>query len=277
MMKSAAQEISITVHRRILLTTATDLGAPGVDEDYGHGMVNLSAAIDMIEARKTPPMDGLFRSFSPSELGDMLPSEFAHLGDKIGDAEIAVKLADDFYYNAPLSKLLRPTAKAKTPLGDIGAEMTAPIIAASSSGFAAAGDGENNFALRWNGLGENTALMAEYAQSESESGIWEKSASGKILLRRNLFGGLSAFRGIRAQAPAKRHWRRWLFGGDGQCASGRLACGNGMGGGRAGEESFSFLGERENASVGRRFNHAVSALRRGFAGERKAGAVARKG
>ena len=192
-MKSAAQEISITVHRRILLTTATDLGAPGVDIDYGHGMVNLSAAIDMIEARKTPPMDGLFRSFSPSELGDMLPSEFAHLGDKIGDAEIAVKLADDFYYNAPLSKLLRPTAKAKTPLGDIGAEMTAPIIAASSSGFAAAGDGENNFALRWNGLGENTALMAEYAQSESESGIWEKSASGKILLRRNLFGGLSAF------------------------------------------------------------------------------------
>ena len=192
-MRSAAQEISMTVHRRILLTTTTDLGAPGVDEVYGHGLVNLSAAIVMIEARKTPPMDGLFRSFSPSELGDMLPSEFAHLGDKIGDAEIAVKLADDFYYNAPLSKLLRPTAKAKTPLGDIGAEMTAPIIAASSSGFAAAGDGENNFALRWNGLGENTALMAEYAQSESESGIWEKSASGKILLRRNLFGGLSAF------------------------------------------------------------------------------------
>ena len=192
-MRSAAQEISMTVHRRILLTTTTDLGAPGVDEVYGHGLVNLSAAIVMIEARKTPPMDGLFRSFSPLELGGMVPSEFAHLGDKIGDAEIAVKLADNFYYNAPLSKLLRPTAKAKTPLGDIGAEMTAPIIAASSSGFAAAGDGENNFALRWNGLGENTALMAEYAQSESESGIWEKSASGKILLRRNLFGGLSAF------------------------------------------------------------------------------------
>ena len=192
-MKSAAQEIAMTVHRRIMLSTAVDLGEKGIDRIYGHGRVNLTAAIDMIEARKTPPMDGLFRSFSPSELGDMLPSEFAHLGDKIGDAEIAVKLADNFYYNAPLSKLLRPTAKAKTPLGDIGAEMTAPIIAASSSGFAAAGDGENNFALRWNGLGENTALMAEYAQSESESGIWEKSASGKILLRRNLFGGLSAF------------------------------------------------------------------------------------
>ena len=192
-MKSAAQEIPMTMHRSIMLTTATDLGEKGVDRIYGHGRVNLTAAIDMIEARKTPTMRGLFRAFSPSELGDMLPPEFLHLGEKIGNAEIAVKLADGFYYNAPLSKLLRPTTKAQTPLGNINAEMTTAIITATASGFAAVGDNENNFALRWNGLGENTALFAEYAQSENVDGIWEKSASGKIRLRRNLLGGFSAF------------------------------------------------------------------------------------
>ena len=192
-MKSAAQEIAMTVHRRIMLSTAVDLGEPGIDRIYGHGRVNLTAAIDMIEARKTPTMRGLFRAFAPSELGDMLPLELSHLGKKIGNAEIAVKLADGFYYNAPLSKLLRPTTKAQTPLGDINAQMTTAIITATASGFAAVGDNENNFALRWNGLGENTALFAEYAQSENEDGIWEKSASGKIRLRRNLLGGFSAF------------------------------------------------------------------------------------
>ena len=37
--------LSATEVVEILLTTATDLGAPGVDEVYGHGLLNLSAAL----------------------------------------------------------------------------------------------------------------------------------------------------------------------------------------------------------------------------------------
>jgi len=46
---------------QIMLTTATDLGAPGVDTVYGHGMLNLSAAIlpaGMLEVPLTPLADG---------------------------------------------------------------------------------------------------------------------------------------------------------------------------------------------------------------------------
>ena len=193
LLKSAGLEMSMTLHRSVLLRTADRTGHLINRELYGAGLVNVSAAISMVIRRRTPTMGGLFPSYSPSELGDMLPSEFAHLGDKVGNAEIAVKLDDGFYYNAPLSKLLYPTAKAKTTIGNINAEMTAAIITATASGFAAAGDNETAFALRWNGLGENTALFAEYMQRDYESGAWEKSTGGKIRLRRNLLGGFSAF------------------------------------------------------------------------------------
>ena len=193
LLKSAGLEMSMTLHRSVLLRTADRTGHLINRELYGAGLVNVSAAISMVIRRRTPTMGGLFPSYSPSELGDMLPSEFAHLGDKVGNAEIAVKLDDGFYYNAPLSKLLYPTAKTKTAIGDINAEMTAAIITATASGFAAAGDNETAFALRWNGLGENTALFAEYMQRDYESGAWEKSTGGKIRLRRNLLGGFSAF------------------------------------------------------------------------------------
>ena len=193
LLKSAGLEMSMTLHRSVLLRTADRTGHLSNSEIYGAGLVNVSAAISMVAERRTPMMGNLFQSYSPSELGDMLPSEFAHLGDKVGNAEIAVKLDDGFYYNAPLSKLLYPTAKAKTAIGNINAEMTAAIITATASGFAAAGDNETAFALRWNGLGENTALFAEYMQRDYESGAWEKSTGGKIRLRRNLLGGFSAF------------------------------------------------------------------------------------
>ena len=193
LLKSAGLEMSMTLHRSVLLRTADSTGHLSNSEIYGAGLVNVSAAISMVAGRRTPMMGNLFQSYSPSELGDMLPSEFAHLGDKVGNAEIAVKLDDGFYYNAPLSKLLYPTAKTKTAIGNINAEMTAAIITATASGFAAAGDNETAFALRWNGLGENTALFAEYMQRDYESGAWEKSTGGKIRLRRNLLGGFSAF------------------------------------------------------------------------------------
>ena len=205
-MRSAAQEIHMTVHRQILLTTATDMGAPGVDDLYGHGLVNLSAAVDMIEARRTPAIGGSFPELSPNDFRRYIPSAFAHLGAKIGEAQIAFRLADDFYYNASLAKLLKPAEFIPSaPLGNATEDIaTTPLMTIAKSGFVTAGNFKNGFSLRWNGVSENAALFAEFAHSPDGYGmltgdfgalgnIKGKSNGGKIGMRRDLGSGFGIF------------------------------------------------------------------------------------
>lgn len=80
---------------QILLTTATDLGASGVDDIFGHGLVNLDAATKPVGSSSIPSEKGSF-ALSGSSLnlgaafGDALKSSGAYLG-------IADSYNRDFY------------------------------------------------------------------------------------------------------------------------------------------------------------------------------------
>ena len=65
---------------QILLTTATDLGAPGVDETYGHGLLNLEEAVKPI-GQLGVPLSG-----SAADHGALAINSQMTLGPAFGDA-----------------------------------------------------------------------------------------------------------------------------------------------------------------------------------------------
>lgn len=67
----------------ILLTTATDLGAPGVDNIFGHGLLNLNAATQPVGATSIPDASGDTGS------GLTLSGSTLNLGAAFGDAIVS--------------------------------------------------------------------------------------------------------------------------------------------------------------------------------------------
>ncbi|MGI9298630.1 MAG: S8 family serine peptidase, partial [Gammaproteobacteria bacterium] len=101
LLKSAANKLispdfPMTMIRAILLTTATDLGDPGIDAEFGWGFVNISAGIRHIEEIETA--DGTLLR----DLRGRLPAEFSHLRGRMDSVSVAVKITEDSFYNLAL-------------------------------------------------------------------------------------------------------------------------------------------------------------------------------
>ena len=113
LMKSRLQNMPMSVLIAILLSTATDLGAAGVDDVYGHGLVNISAAITVQNnAQVVTRNNGVLLKDAKTEL----PPSFGAFAKRAGEVKAAVRYLNGFYYDAPLKNLLKTSKAKNTPL-----------------------------------------------------------------------------------------------------------------------------------------------------------------
>ena len=166
--KSAAPEMPMTAIRAILLTTATDIGDPGIDNVYGWGLVNISSGIMLIENMKSAGTQE-FSAVSFANLRGELPSGFAHLHNELSAIKLAIKLTTDLYYNVPLSEMLTPGNTKAPPLGDAAAEMLENRGEETRRGIFAYGDINTELGLRYYGGGNGYSYIAEGMQSATNN------------------------------------------------------------------------------------------------------------
>ena len=201
LLKSAAPELPMTMIRQILLTTATDIGDDGIDEEFGWGVVNVSAGIEHIENLETAEGTAL------RDLRQGLPSEFSHLRGRLSDVSVALKITDDSYYNIPLSDIVGGGDSQKTSLGNAAKEMQADdSLSPENAGFGFnyangdydlhyAGGGGNENTFRFSGglrhddsrssyIGEGGGIFS--AENASDTGGYVKWTTAD-------YAGLSAF------------------------------------------------------------------------------------
>ena len=200
LLKSAAPELPMTMIRQILLTTATDIGDDGIDEEFGWGVVNVSAGIEHIENLETAEGTAL------RDLRRSLPGEFSHLRGRLSEVSVALKITDDSYYNIPLSDIVGGGDSQKTSLGNAAKEMQADdSLSPENAGFGfnyangdydlhyASGGNENTF--RFSGglrhddsqssyIGEGGGIFS--AENASDTGGYVKWTTAD-------YAGLSAF------------------------------------------------------------------------------------
>ena len=165
--------------RAILLTTATDLGDPGVDEIYGHGLVNISAGIVMIENMASAGTEEL-SAVSFANLRGELPSGFAHLHNELSAIKLAIKLTTDLYYNVALSEMLTPGDAPNMPLGDAAAEMLENRGEETRRGIFAYGDINQEIGIRYYGGNGGFNYIAEGMQSATNNFSGNFGGIGKI-------------------------------------------------------------------------------------------------
>ena len=186
--KSAAPEMPMTAIRAILLTTATDIGDPGIDNVYGWGLVNISSGIMLIENMKSAGTEEL-SAVSFANLRGELPSGFAHLHNELSAIKLAIKLTTNLYYNVPLSEMLTPGDAPNMPLGDAAAEMLENRGEETRRGIFAYGDINTELGLRYYGGGKGYSYIAEGTQSATNNfsgnfggigGISGKTYGGKF-------------------------------------------------------------------------------------------------
>ena len=190
--------------KAILLQTATDLGEPGVDGIYGHGLVNISAAIVKIENLETESTSAV-AAVSFADLRGELPSGFAHLHNELSAVQVAVKLDDDLYYNVALSETMTPGDDADVPLGDGATDMLADAESDSRRGFFAYGDIDAELGLRYYGGTGGFRYIAEGQHAKTNQrffsgnfgslgGVSGKVYSGKIGFVRDMnMAGMQVF------------------------------------------------------------------------------------
>ena len=190
--------------RAILLTTATDVGDPGVDEIYGRGIVNILKAMVMIENMKTATADGL-SAVSFADLRSELPSGFSHLHNELSAVQVAIKLTNGLHYNVALSEMLTPGDAPDVPLGDGATDMLADAESDSRRGFFAYGDIDAELGLRYYGGTGGFSYVAEGQHAKTNQrffsgnfgslgGVSGKVYSGKVGFVRDMnMAGMQIF------------------------------------------------------------------------------------
>ena len=204
-LKSAAPEMPMTAIRAILLTTATDIGDPGIDEVYGWGFVNIYAGITLIENMETEAMAGL-SSVPFANLRGELPSGFAHMHDDFSELSIAIKLTDNLHYNIGLGDMMAANNDAPdVPLGDGATDMLADAESDSRRGFFAYGDIDAELGLRYYGGTGGFSYVAEGQHAKTNQrffsgnfgslgGVSGKVYSGKVGFVRDMnMAGMQIF------------------------------------------------------------------------------------
>ena len=206
----AGDALPMTQIRNILLTTATDLGIPGIDDDYGWGLVNIEAGIKHIESMRTHTSNGRFAAQGLNDLRALLPASLSHLKGRLGEVKVAMQITDNSYYNIPLSDIVRFAPDEAPDIGGFALDMlnsgggnnaesfgfaetdkiAAPFFAGSSGEVLdLPGDGLRPFAVidnstgnladgnfqqfgfRWRKSGERFGVRAEVSRIEEKGGF----------------------------------------------------------------------------------------------------------
>ena len=134
LLKSRLPSMPMNIVLELLLGTTDDLGAAGVDDIYGHGMVNVSAAINaqgvvvfadydqsdsnVVNANNVNNANNalVFNSFSS------LSKSLGGLAAELANVEVAVEYLEGRYYNMALSGLLESVATDSLPSIGNGAD-----------------------------------------------------------------------------------------------------------------------------------------------------------
>ena len=130
---SRLPHIPMPVLKAILLATATDLGEPGVDDVYGHGLVNIAAAIT-VQGEITLADDDANDDDSalPGRAVDnahkrmRLSRTMAHLSHQMSNLSVVFNfMIDDvdYYYGASYQSFITPQQAAAPLLGNAAADL----------------------------------------------------------------------------------------------------------------------------------------------------------
>ncbi len=185
LLKSRFPDMPMSVIVNILLQTADDVGAPGVDDVYGHGLVNISAAINA---------QGSVSLIVPAAGGGVLlqnantdlPSSFAGFAKRLNGVGVAAEYLDGFYYDAPLGGMIRAQSKKQKPL-NFAAEMFDDDTTINEDGVFAF---SRNGALRAAGWKKGAFQVRHYFHNKPS--LWQNE--GGDIVRRPFFaddGGYS--------------------------------------------------------------------------------------
>ena len=156
LLKSKYPNMPMSVVAQILLSTATDLGAAGVDDVYGHGMVNVSAALAAQAGSHFVSPDSAQGSFGASSSGGaipglplergktQIPNALAGLGSQLREVKMAVRYLNDRYYDAPLDVDIapRPELSAMRVVDDLWNETSDGGKAGAARFFVRKNDGD---------------------------------------------------------------------------------------------------------------------------------------
>ena len=110
-LRSRLSSMPMSVVLAVLFHTAKDLGDPGVDPLYGHGLVDLGAAVSLQGTMQlVVPGVSVAGSFSRSAglAGSRMSLPFAlrGAGKGLDGVSLAVNYFGDYHYDMPLSELL---------------------------------------------------------------------------------------------------------------------------------------------------------------------------
>ena len=120
--KSAAPSMPMEVVRAVLLTTSRDLGEKGVDDVFGWGIPDVDKAVSMAVAAKMAgtALENLNLRGTKLEL----PSQWAHLQNRLKNTEVAAGIGVGAYYNTKLSDWTTiESGRAGANLGRAAADM----------------------------------------------------------------------------------------------------------------------------------------------------------
>ena len=127
---SRLPHIPMPVLKAILLATATDLGEPGVDDVYGHGLVNIAAAIT-VQGEITLADDDVNDDDSaiPNRAVDnahkrmRLSRTMAHLSHQMSNLSVAFNFMDDYYFGTSYQSFITPQQATAPLLGNAAADL----------------------------------------------------------------------------------------------------------------------------------------------------------
>ena len=123
LLKSRLPDMPMTAIRVLLLGTTTDIGAPGVDNIYGHGLVNVAKAITVQGALEIAVSATTFvpnttsSSFLLSQSAIELSPAFRSLGYQGEGISIAINLIDNYHFDMPFKSVLKGNASQSNQLG----------------------------------------------------------------------------------------------------------------------------------------------------------------
>ena len=187
-LKSRLPDMPMSVVRALLLRTADDLGAEGVDDVYGWGLVDLQKAVTVqgnveLAVDKEPQGGGGIGTGTGNGVRLMdaridLPESFAALRGRLSEISVAVSVFGNAHYNTALESIAQVSSTSAT-LGAAAADMLLPdndnrfsagifFAATDENAFRYAGlDAALPFAGEWR-------LRHDFCGEECEESVWKE-------------------------------------------------------------------------------------------------------